>query len=63
MAVESGVHSETNESGVSMQHPGYVEITCPVCGRLNIRSKSFHYGAAAPGECLGVHRSKDVGKL
>ena len=60
MVVESGVHSETNENGVTMQHPGYVEITCPVCGRVNIRAKSLNYGTTARAECIGVHRSKDV---
>ena len=60
MALESGVHIETNEDRVNRQHPGYVEITCPVCGRVNIRAKSLPYGTTARAECIGRHRSKDV---
>lgn len=52
----SSPHVEANEDGYSSQHPGYRELKCEVCGRVNIQVVTL----SAKTTCLGEHKKERV---
>ena len=49
-------HHETNENGYWFVHPGYREIKCIECGRLNIQSVAV----PAKNKCIGECKKEKV---
>lgn len=53
-------HLEVNEDGKAQNHPGYVEMKCQVCGRVNM----CHRPVAVrdmKNTCVGRHREEGCG--
>ena len=49
-------HLEVNENGNALNHPGYAQVKCSVCGRLNVCSAPLRQ---VREECVGAHRKEN----